>query len=226
MANLSLVVTITRREVREDYLRYLHANNVYYVNSVLCEGTAQQMVLDHLGIEKTDKVMLSSLVSSSACKELLHGLISAMRIDAPGNGIAFSAPLSGAVPTPTLQRALKDHENQMENGVNDMGEENFRLITAIVKKGHTGMVMDAARAAGAGGGTVVHGKGLSREQDAHFFGMSFAEEQDLLLILAKKEDEKPILRAIMDSDKSHPGTVIAAYSQPVTQVVGVHRLTE
>lgn len=48
------------------------------------------------------------------------------------------------------------------NEVNEMNEQKdyaYALITVIAEKGCSDMVMDAARAAGAGGGTVVHAKG-------------------------------------------------------------------
>ena len=42
---------------------------------------------------------------------------------------------------------------------------NYEIILAIANEGHTDTVMDAARAAGARGGTVLHGKGWYTGKD-------------------------------------------------------------
>lgn len=60
----------------------------------------------------------------------------------------------------------------------------YELIVAIVNRGHVDTVMDAAREAGAMGGTVVHAKGTNPGGTSQFFGMSIAEEKEMLLILS------------------------------------------
>ena len=61
------------------------------------------------------------------------------------------------------------------------------LIVAVANEGRTDTVMNAARAAGAAGGTVIHGKGTASEEAAHFFNISIASEKEIIFIVSKKE---------------------------------------
>lgn len=51
------------------------------------------------------------------------------------------------------------------------------LIVAVANEGRTDTVMNAARAAGAADGTVIHGKDTASEEAAHFFNISIASEK-------------------------------------------------
>ena len=51
----------------------------------------------------------------------------------------------------------------------------YELIIAVAASGYTDLVMDAAREAGAGGGTVVHAKGTAAAHAEKFFGCPGAE---------------------------------------------------
>ena len=55
---------------------------------------------------------------------------------------------------------------------------SHELIMAIMNEGYSDTVMDAARSAGAGGGTVLHAKGTGRARAEKFFGVSLADEKD------------------------------------------------
>ena len=45
----------------------------------------------------------------------------------------------------------------------EMEENRFSLIVVIAQKGYTELVMEAARSANAGGGTIIHAKGIGEK---------------------------------------------------------------
>ena len=94
------------------------------------------------------------------------------------------------------------------------------LIIAVANKGRTDTVMNAARAAGAAGGTVIHGKGTASEEAAHFFNISIASEKEMIFIVSKKEQKAQIMRSVLE--KAGPGTEAGTvlFSLPVTSVEG------
>lgn len=94
------------------------------------------------------------------------------------------------------------------------------LIVAVANEGRTDTVMNAARAAGAAGGTVIHGKGTASEEAAHFFNISIASEKEMIFIVSKKEQKAQIMRSVLE--KAGPGTEAGAvlFSLPVTSVEG------
>ena len=60
-------------------------------------------------------------------------------------------------------------------------ERAFELIVAIVNRGFSDLVMDAARKAGASGGTILHGRGTGVHEAAQFFGVAIQPEKELVL---------------------------------------------
>lgn len=59
-----------------------------------------------------------------------------------------------------------------------------------------------------------------------FFGMSIASEQEVIYIVSKQENEKNIIRAIMEKAGSRQDRVAAVFSLPVNRVVGLRSLTD
>lgn len=94
------------------------------------------------------------------------------------------------------------------------------LIVAVANEGRTDTVMNAARAAGAADGTVIHGKGTASEEAAHFFNISIASEKEMIFIVSKKEQKAQIMRSVLE--KAGPGTEAGAvlFSLSLTSVEG------
>lgn len=225
MSGLYYLITITKREYGEEFMEFFYRNGAHTLTAALCAGTAQQKTLDMLGIEKTEKVLLGTVVSDSLVRELLHGLMRTMQIDVPGNGIAFTIPLQSIAGGSSLHY-LTQGQNKEQEQVKSMEEPRFSLVVAIAQKGSTELVVKAARSAGAGGGTIVHAKGLSEKNAAQFFGMSIASEQEMIFIVAKQKDEQAIMKAVMEAAGPKDSDVVGIFSLPVNNVVGLRSITE
>ena len=52
-----MLITITRREDREEFVQYYTEHDVPVVYSTNAEGTARMKTLSRLGLEKTDKAL-------------------------------------------------------------------------------------------------------------------------------------------------------------------------
>ena len=88
----------------------------------------------------------------------------------------------------------------------------FKLIMALVDDHHTEAILDAARAAGATGATVVtsaRGEGMKKEKT--FFGLDIAGHRDLLLFLVAEQVSREILETIAEAGEfdRKPGCGIA-----------------
>ena len=157
MKGLYLLMTIVRRTDSAEYEGFFRANGISVTYSANCNGTAHAKTLALLGIEKNEKTLLLSFVSEDLLPAVLKGLTRDMKIDLPDRGIAIAVPLSGIGGARALEyfTAGQTMEN---NGVDPKQREErsmqsaHELIIAIYEKGHTDLVMDAARAAGAAGG--------------------------------------------------------------------------
>ena len=225
MNGYSYLINILGREFEDAYLEFYKKNGVKTVISSLCYGTASKSMLDYLGLEKNEKIMLSAILSDENARKIMTGLVTKMGINLPGTGIALTIPV-GSIGGNASLMYLAEGQNSTSNEVKKVSEILYSLITVICEKGYSDMVMDAAREAGAGGGTVVHGKGTANEFTAKFFGVSIAAEKEIIYIVSRKSDKDGIMKNIIQ--KAGPATEAraAVFSIPVDDVAGLASLTE
>ena len=221
MLGLRYLITITKREYAEDYLDFFRRHNVNNVISVLCNGTANENTLSLLGLEKTEKIMFKAILREENLLEIIKGLIVEMDISSVGNGIAVVVPIDSIGGSSSLkyfvgENPIEKKEKESMSAV----ESKIVMIITIVDKGNTETVMDAARSAGAGGGTVVRAKGTGAEI-AKFFGVSISEEKEMVYIVARRDSRDAIMKAVMEKAGSNTDAHGVIFSLPVDSVVGL-----
>lgn len=185
------------------------------------KGTASSEIMDTLGFGSIDKSLLCAMVPKSFGNEMLEQLHSKLRLDAVNSGIAFTIPLTGA--TNLLVRMMNSigGQNQKRKDENTVTDNNYTLIAAIVDRGFSGDVMDAAKGAGAGGGTVLHSRSIESEAATTFWGMSVQEEKEIVLILAGHESKKEIMRVISEKCGMQSEAKGLVMSLPIDSVMGI-----
>ena len=187
--------------------------------SLIGHGTASQKIRDLWGIESTDKRILFAVADENKTKSLITEERRRLYIDAPGNGIVISVPIKSVGGGSTL--------NFLNGGNKDMKAPDinfeYELILVIANEGHTDAVMDAARAAGAGGGTVIHAKGTGGMGTEKFFNVSIASEKEIIIIVAKKEKKADIMRSIVTTAGASTDAGALVFSLPVSDVEGFRR---
>lgn len=107
-----------------------------------------------------------------------------------------------------------------------MKDTVYELIIAIANQGYIELVMDAARGAGAYGGTVIHAKGTGMEQAEKFMGVSLAAEKEMIFIVAKKEQKNLIMKAVMEQAGLTTKAKAVVFSLPVTDTAGLKLLED
>ena len=96
-----------------------------------------------------------------------------------------------------------------------------KCIVAMVKPHLTDKVVDAAKAAGATGATIIDARGTGLREARSFFGLSLDIRTEVILLLVSEEDVEGVLGAIRDAGCFHePGTGIA-FVVPVEAAIGV-----
>ena len=173
-------------------------------------GTAVQSMLDLLGIESNEKrVVLST--ATEAQKRRLH-------IGVPGHGIVIAVPVKSIGGGKTVAY-LMGEENKSAKTAPPSGYA-YELIVVVASEGQTDLVMNAARAAGARGGTVLHGKGTGAKADPKFHNISIAEEKEVILIVSKTEEKSEIMRSILKKAGPDTPAKAIAFSLPTSEVAG------
>lgn len=224
MGNLYLMTTIVDRKAVNKYLDLYHENDLHVMYLTLGYGTVSSEILDYFGLDSKEKAVAFSVLQGSLWETIKTQLQKKLKIDAPGEGIAFTIPLSSIGGKKTLQFLLesedykKEEESTLKNTVHD-------LIIVIAEQGYTNMIMDAARSAGAYGGTVVHAKGTGMEAAEKFMGVSLAAEKEMVFIVTKTEQKNAIMQAIMKDAGLDSKAKSIVFSLPVTDTAGL-RLIE
>ena len=224
MGNLFLMTTIVDRKVAKKYSELYKENEQHVMFVTLGSGTAANEILDYLGLENTEQAVIFSVQEESAWQKIKRQLQQKLKIDAPGGGIAFTIPLSSIGGKKTLQFLLEgqNYQKEEESTLKDTVHE---LIVVIADQGNIELIMDAARGAGAYGGTVIHAKGTGMEQAEKFMGVSLAAEKEMIFIVTRKEQKNEIMRAIMEKAGLNSRAKSIVFSLPVTDTAGL-RLIE
>ena len=107
-----------------------------------------------------------------------------------------------------------------------MTTNNHEVIFAIVNAGFAEDAMEVAREQGVRGGTILIGRGVAREKEAAFFGISIHAEKEVLMMVVEKDIRDNVLSALykqMGMGKKAQGI---AFSLPVSDVAGLVKLPE
>ena len=225
MGSYNMVLTILNRSYEKDYVDFFKQNGIVHMTQMLGHGTASKSILDYLGIEKNEKIVMETVVAAGKVDSLFSGLVSRMGINLPGTGVAMSIPVESIAGSSSMKYLTEGQEAQAAEEVK-MKESVYSLITVIAEKGCSDMVMDAAREAGAKGGTVVHAKGTGKESETKFFGMSISPEKEMIYIATRKSDRDNIMRAIMEKAGPQTDAGAVVFSLPVEDIVGLTALME
>ena len=107
-----------------------------------------------------------------------------------------------------------------------MTTDNHEVIFVIVNAGFAEDAMQVAREQGVRGGTIINGRGVAREQEASFFGITIHAEKEILMMVVEKDIRDNVLNALyreMGMAKKAQGI---AFSLPVSDVAGLVKLPE
>ena len=214
---LYYVLTIVDRDKTRPAAKIYRDAGVVFSLSSFAEGTATPSHLSRYGLNKTDKSLLAGAANEIQAKALFRAAREKLFIDIPGNGIILSIPIKSVAGKKTLEYLAG---SSVVKGKPDMNF-TYELIVAIMNEGYSDLLMDAARGAGAGGGTVLHAKGTGKAGAAKFFSMSIADEKDVVYIVAESSEKTAIMQAI--NEKAGPGTQAGAicFSLPISKVMGL-----
>ena len=215
MGNIYLMTTIVDRKITNKYIDLYKENDLNVMLLTLGLGTASNDILDYLGLDNPEKAVAFSVIEEHSWIQIKKQLQKKLQIDAPGGGIAFITPLSSIGGQKALHFLLEtqDYQKQEETTLKNTTHD---LIIVIAEHGYTNLIMDAARAAGAHGGTIIHAKGTGME----------AAEKEIVFIVAKSEEKNSIMKAIMKEAGLDTKAKAITFSLPVTDTAGLRLLED
>lgn len=199
-------------------------------------GTASTAIMDMLGLDSADKDVIFSFVNAEALPDMLNELSGRKFMKFSGRGIAFTMRLtgissllhtalmqSGDFPAPLLTDESHEAPLRKEQVPVMTSDENaYSLILAVAEPGYTEQIMEAARDAGATGGTVLHARGFGHGAAEHFLALTIQPEKEIISILTPAENRVAIMRAINEKFGLRNEAKAMILSLPVEDLIQVH----
>ena len=225
MNDLFWMITITDRHSTQKFTDFYQKYGVDITYCTVGRGTAASEILSFMGLDITEKVYIFTAVTGTVWRGIKYGLQNRMRIDVPGTGIAFIVPFSSVAGKKSLM-FLTHGQDFVKGEEAALKDTKYELLIAIINKGYSDLVMDAARSAGAGGGTIIHAKGTGLKKAEQFMGMSLASEKELILTVVKSQQKNAIMKAVMENAGLETKAGAVVFSLPVTETAGMRLVEE
>lgn len=225
MSELYFMVTITNRNMLPRFLTFYKERSMTIALITLGKGTANSEMLDYFGLEDSEKAVIFGVITDTVWNTLKKGLQSKLQIDIPGTGIAFTIPLSsiGGKRELLFLTENQGYEKGAESTLTGCAHD---LLLVIANQGYSDLIMEAARSAGAAGGTIIHAKGTGMEQAEKFLGVSLASEKEMIFIITKSEEKNQIMQAVMRQAGMESKAKAIIISLPVTSTAGLRLVEE
>ena len=217
---LRILVVITMPRLAKKAVNLFHEGNITLQYEWNASGTASSEMMDILGLGTPEKRVLITMLPKPFADRMGRKLKEAAVIGTKNSGIAFTLPMSGANHLLLQMLEALQGEETNERGKSGMEDMKYALIAAVVNQGYSENVMEAARGAGAGGGTVIPGRRTGSEEAIQFWGMSIQEEKEMILIITEQENKLKIMQAISAKCGLHSEADGLVLSLPIDTVIG------
>ena len=123
--------------------------------------------------------------------------------DAPGMNAALRAVTRAAISNDIKVKAIYRGYKGLIDG--EVKEFTTQDVSGIIQRG----------------GTIINARGVAREQEAAFFGITIQPEKEIVMILVESKIKNDILHALYRAvGLKTPGQGIA-FAMPVSKVVGL-----
>ena len=225
MSELSLLVTITGRNMTKKFTTFYEELGLPVSVITVGYGTASSEILDYFGLDGSEKSVLFHFVTDETWRNVKRQLRLKMQIDIPGVGIAFLVPLSSIGGIKALnyltagQEFVKGEESALK-------ETKYELLVTIANQGYTEQIMNAARKVHASGGTIIHAKGTGSQMAEKFMGVTLVPEKEMVFIVVNREKKNGIMKAIMEEAGTGTKAGAVVFSLPVTDTAGMRLMEE
>ncbi len=224
LVNCLLLITIVNKGMARKVVKASKEAGAEGGTTLIGKGTAPRDARNILGIDiETEKEVILSVIDREQLDSVLKAVVKAGRLDKPGYGITFVMSIK-QIAGICHMCILSEKNEKSERSTAMEYDVLYDLIVSIVNRGNSEIVVEAAKEAGAEGGTILFGRGTGIHEQAKLFGITIEPEKELILTLVeRKKTDKVLDEIISKSNLDKPGKGIA-FVLEVEQVAGISRL--
>lgn len=224
MEHFKLLITIVDRGKGSKAVDIYRAHHLHFDFACLGAGTASSKILNYFGLDETAKELVWTLTPVSRLSRLLPEIRRVLELDTPGKGILFTIPLTGIsaqIPSVLIKPEYQKEESTMEEAKTPAQGHPYQLVLTIVNRGCSDQVMEAARTAGAKGGTVINARRVGYEDLQNLLGFTLQPEKEIVAILVPREQKLPLMQAINREAGLKTDCRGVLFSLPVDDIIGL-----
>ena len=178
-------------------------------------GTVRNKLLEFLDLNDVKKEIVLMVASHETAMEAAQMINKGMSFHKPNHGIAFVLPIRNMFGSKTYGNITCSEDGRVTDSM-------YNAIFTVVDRGRGEDVVEASKAAGARGATIIHARGSGIHETEMLFAMQIEPEKDVVLILAKTDICAEIIssiRAKLDIDSPGAGIV---FSLCVSETYGLY----
>ena len=195
-------------------------------------GTASSELLDLCGLDGTLRIISLCPIDRGAFDTVSQKLKEALRLEKRGHGIAAAIRITGL--QESIKKILEEEEKELSEDSSSISEKegtgymskdgsSHSMILVAAEYGYSEDIINAARRAGAMGGTVIKARRQGTESAMSLLGTSSQDEQELTMIIV----DNKIRAAVMGEISSSCGLRTPAHgivvSLPVEAAIGLEK---
>lgn len=177
-------------------------------------GTINNSLLNFLSIYDEKKEIILMGTDSNTAEEVLFELNKKFQFEKANKGIIFTSLLNEIVGSVSYKSKEAIEEREVDKPM-------YQNIITIVDRGKAEDVIEAAKAAGSKGGTIINGRGSGIHETSKLFNMEIEPEKEIVMILSKKDTTEDIVNTIrekLDIGKPAHGII---FVQDISKTYGV-----
>lgn len=209
-----LIVAVVNYGMAGKIIREAKEHGVTGDTVLLGKGTIKKPILELLELHETRKEIVLMIADKKIADSALATLNEKLRLYKPNHGIMYSIPVVRVLGTKSL---ACDNPNEFEGVENTM----YQQVMVVVDKGKAELVIEAAKKAGARGGTIINGRGSGIHETAKVFNMEIEPEKEIVIIICDSSLTEGItisIRNELEIDKPGNGII---FIQNISQAYGL-----
>ena len=183
-------------------LRIAKHNGVRGGTIFLGTGIVHSRLLEILDLDDVKREIVMMVAERGNAVTAAEALGKELHFRRHNHGIAFTVPMTSLYGTRIAKEIIGIEDRVVKDTV-------YSAIFTVVDKGRGEDVVDASKAAGARGATIIHARGSGIHETEMLFAMQIEPEKDVVLVLAKDDIRDRIITAIRERlNIDEPGTGI------------------
>jgi len=213
--DFNLICVIVNFGLGSDVLKLSKQHGVTGGTIFLGKGTVKSAILELLELSESRKEIVLMAAEAAIEDTVLEELNKKLKFSKPNHGIAFTTSIKCIMGITSCGCKIDNESGGVENPM-------YNLIMAIVERGKAEAAIEAARDAGARGGTIIHARGSGIHETSKIFSIEIEPEKEIALIISESMLAEKIASSISDRlNINEPGNGVI-FIQSINKVYGLY----